>query len=55
MPRAMAIFRRAGMDVIPVPTDYQTGWRDSETLLRFVPNSDQLGLSNMMLKEWLGL
>jgi uncharacterized SAM-binding protein YcdF (DUF218 family) len=55
MPRAVAIFRRVGVDLFPVPTDYQTGWHNPDTLLGFMPAADQLALSNTMLREWLGL
>lgn len=55
MPRAVAIFRRAGLDPFPVPTDYQTGWDDKPLPLTWVPEPENLTLSKVMLREWIGL
>jgi uncharacterized SAM-binding protein YcdF (DUF218 family) len=55
MQRAVAVFRRAGLDVVPFPTDYQTGWGKPDWLLQWVPDADALGSSNRALREWIGL
>ncbi|MBV8817395.1 MAG: YdcF family protein [Acidobacteriaceae bacterium] len=55
MPRAMAIFRRAGMNPDPVPSDYQTGWEQDERFFEFLPEAQHLYLSTLALHEWLGL
>ena len=55
MPRAVAIFRHEGMDVTPVPTDYQTGWGQPELLFELVPNADALARPKIAIREWIGL
>ncbi|MDX2259134.1 MAG: YdcF family protein [Hyphomicrobiaceae bacterium] len=54
MPRAMGVFRRAGFDVWPAPTDYRT--RDARDLVRLF-TSIPAGLERVDLaaKEWIGL
>jgi uncharacterized SAM-binding protein YcdF (DUF218 family) len=54
MPRASAVFRKVGFQVIPAPADFQTG--DDEGLLpRILPDAGSLANSELALKEWLGL
>jgi uncharacterized SAM-binding protein YcdF (DUF218 family) len=55
MRRAVAVFRRAGLDVIPFPTDYQSGWGEPDLVFRWLPDADSLGTSRRVLKEWVGL
>lgn len=64
MPRAAHLFEAQGLDVIPLPTDYnvtQQGWEqmlagDFRTLLLdFFPSASNLSLTTRMLKEYLGL
>jgi uncharacterized SAM-binding protein YcdF (DUF218 family) len=55
MQRAAAIFRREGMEVTPVATDYQTGWGEPDLLFQFVPDADALAHSKNALREWIGL
>lgn len=55
MPRAMAIFRREGLQVTPVPTDYQTGWGEADWLFQLVPDADALAHSKGAIREWIGL
>ena len=55
MPRALAIFKKAGIDVIPFPTDYQSGWNQPELLIQWLPDAEALLKSNRALKEWIGL
>ncbi len=54
MPRAMGLFRRAGFDVLPWPTDYFTAGNES---LAFNPESasDNLAVASVAAREWAGL
>lgn len=54
-PRAMAIFRREGMEVTPLPTDYQTGWDKRDLIYEFMPESENLYRSSIAIREWVGL
>ena len=55
MPRAVAIFKRAGIVVVPFPTDYQSGWNQPEPLIQWLPDAEWLLKSNRAIKEWVGL
>ncbi|WP_287128861.1 YdcF family protein [Candidatus Cyanaurora vandensis] len=55
MPRAVAVFRRAGFTVIPAPTDYLTGWGEPDGIFQWLPRAEALADSTVALKEWLGL
>lgn len=55
MPRSVAIFRHEGMQVTPVPTDFQTGWGDPILIFRLIPDAEALGRSKIAIREWLGL
>ncbi len=60
MPRAMAMFRKAGMNPIPAPTDYWTGLygifrRESIGPESFYPNATSLRKSERAIYEYLGL
>ena len=54
MPRAMALFRKAGVNVIPWPTDYRS---PGQTRLRFGGRSAISALDELTLamREWTGL
>lgn len=54
MPRAVALFRKAGFDVIAWPTDYRTSGREGFGLFRDNP-IDALQNMSLALREWLGL
>ena len=55
MPRAMAMFRKLGMNPIPAPTGHKV--KDSQTLnpLLFIPNAGDLLKSEAGLHEYLGM
>lgn len=64
MLRAVWFFEAQGIDVIPLPTDYnvtQASWERSwsgdwrEITLNLFPSVENLGLTTRMLKEYLGL
>lgn len=54
MPRSVALFRRAGFDVVPWPVDYRT--RGDERLGLATDNPlDSLSATTVALREWIGL
>lgn len=55
MPRALAIFRKAGIDVIPIPTDYLAGWEPRDLLYSWIPDAEGLYRSSTAIREWIGL
>ena len=64
MPRAAALFRQQGFDVIPAPTDFRITSADWEQLrsgrlpahvINLVPTADNLVMTTGALKEYLGL
>jgi uncharacterized SAM-binding protein YcdF (DUF218 family) len=64
MPRAVALFRCAGFDVVPVPTDFwvsdedRSGFGDGSVegvLLGVLPDAENLANTTRALKEYLGL
>lgn len=55
MPRALAAFRKAGLEVSPSPTDYLTGWPEPDPLFRFLPDPEALHRSTEALREYAGL
>jgi uncharacterized SAM-binding protein YcdF (DUF218 family) len=64
MPRSVKLFQAQGLDVIPIPTDYNVtkkGWdqilgEDWRTfILNLFPSVNNLALTTKMLKEYLGL
>lgn len=54
MPRAMGLFRKAGFDVVPWPSDYQTAGTET-----FGPAQDNVADSlrnlSIAIREWIGL
>jgi uncharacterized SAM-binding protein YcdF (DUF218 family) len=59
MPRAAAVFRKAGFEVTPAPADFRTGWRQGggffNWLIEWVPETTDLQRSDGALKELIGL
>ena len=53
MPRAKVAFERAGYTVVPAPTSFQT--TPVPGVLKYVPQTHYLDMSNTALREWLGL
>jgi uncharacterized SAM-binding protein YcdF (DUF218 family) len=54
MPRAMAMFKKAGMNPIPAPTDYLAMGEDSD-LLGYFPHAGAGQMIERALHEYLGL
>jgi uncharacterized SAM-binding protein YcdF (DUF218 family) len=64
MPRAVKLFQAQGVEVIPLPTDYNVTQADWQRLwsgdlrawiLGALPSVDQMALTTKMLKEYLGI
>lgn len=64
MPRAVVLFQKQGLEVIPSSTDFtitEDGWQrlfspNIETILtNILPNSSSLGLTTSVMKEYIGL
>lgn len=55
MPRAAGVFRKAGLEVSPAPTDYLTGWPQPDLAFRLLPGPDALNNSAVALREYAGL
>jgi len=55
MPRAKMLFERAGLDVVPAPTDYEMTAAAESTLGvgDFFPNADALVRNSYAVKEWV--
>lgn len=54
MPRSMALFRKAGFDVVPWPVDYRTRGDEVPGLATDNP-LDSLSATTISLREWIGL
>ncbi len=55
MPRALATFRKLGIEAIPAPTDFEAEPPSGFWLLRWLPDIDALDRSSRAMKEILGL
>jgi uncharacterized SAM-binding protein YcdF (DUF218 family) len=55
MPRALGVFRKAGLEVSPSPADYLTGWAQPDWPFRILPDPGALNDSNTALHEYVGL
>ena len=55
MPRAKTLFERAGLEVIPAPTDYEMHFVAEPPLSfgDFLPNADALWRNSLAAKEWV--
>src|SRR5262249_28636324 len=54
MPRAMAVFRRAGLPVIASTTDVLAVDGDQADLLKWIPDASALSMTTIAAKEWIG-
>ena len=55
LPRSVALFRKAGFDVIPWPSDYVTRGRPNDYYRPSATAANGLGLTDSGLREWIGL
>lgn len=55
MPRAARLFRKAGVAFTPFPVDYRTDPHWHLTLLDFLPSTDALTHTEMVLRECYGI
>jgi uncharacterized SAM-binding protein YcdF (DUF218 family) len=64
MPRAVALFEKQGLEVIPAPADFtvtQEGWASlfsgpiQPKIIYLLPNASSLALTTNVLKEYLGM
>ena len=55
MPRAAAVFRRAGVDFTPVSIDTLSSSLATGSLFAYLPTSRALDISTRAIKEWIGL
>ncbi len=55
MPRSMAVFRAAGVDVTPAATDIRVRYPLVDGALDFLPDADALRRTSDGIREWIGL
>ncbi len=55
MPRAAAVFRKAGVTFTPVSIDTLSSSIEARSVFAFLPNSRALDYSTQAIKEWIGL
>lgn len=55
MPRAIALFEKQRIAIIPAPTDFEATPPEGSWLLRWLPDAGALAGSTRALKEYLGL
>ena len=53
LPRTVMVFRKADLNLVPVPTDYQ--FEDHYTILDFLPQPKSLKKSNLAFHEYFGI
>lgn len=53
MRRAVGVFEKLGLDVVPAATDYQVAEPDP-SILDWLPDAEALGLTTLGIKEYLG-
>ena len=55
MPRAISVFRRAGIDAVPCSTDARVRSQGYSSILDLLPDAGALGRTTEAIKEWMGL
>ena len=55
MPRSARLFRKAGVDFVPFPVDYQTDVQSRLTVLDFLPRADGLVKTETAVRELYGM
>ena len=54
MPRALAVFKKAGIPVVPAPCDFRADDTLTGTVLDWLPHADAFAMTSAALREWLG-
>lgn len=54
MPRALAVFKRAGLPVAPATTDVEVVEPGPWTPLRWLPDATALSMTSRAVREWIG-
>ena len=54
MPRAAAVFRSAGVEIVPSPTDFNAVDTEQPELLSWIPDAASLAATTIAIKERLG-
>jgi uncharacterized SAM-binding protein YcdF (DUF218 family) len=54
MPRALAVFRKAGIPVVPAPCDFRTDDTLTGTVLDWLPHAEAFAMTSAAMREWLG-
>ena len=54
IPRAVAVFRKAGVSVIAFPTDISVVHSQQTTIFDWLPDAAALEMTTRAIKEWLG-
>ena len=55
MPRSMGLFRKAGFNVVPWPSDYRTTGSPADFWKPQLHAEDGLRMTSVALREWIGL
>ncbi len=55
MPRAMGLFRKAGMEPLPAPAEFRTGGKEDLNPAFFYPRAGSLLNSEIVVHEYLGI
>lgn len=55
MPRALAVFSKAGIEAIPASTDIRVRFPLYESLLDFLPDAEALKRTSDAIREWIGI
>jgi len=55
MPRAVAAFRREGVDAFPVSTDVRSAWIVGDSIGSYLPQANALSRTSHAIKEWMGI
>ncbi len=54
MPRALAIFRKAGFPAVPAPCDFRVSNRLTTTVLDWLPQAGAFAMTSSAIREWMG-
>lgn len=54
MPRALAVFTKAGIPVAPAPCDFRADDALTGTILDWLPHAEAFAMTSGALREWLG-